>query len=289
MENPYWLAVSAPEPRYLTTIAVWSALWAALFLAVDWTVSRGGRRKTPFLEAMSSPRPGATTPAGEDGRGEERSGLTAATTVCSTVHAAGTSFAAVRTVLLLMDGDQSGLAPPLWQAALAFSQGYFVADALLYGTRRESWVLIHHTWMIIAHHPIGEPSRGCMLMGCGSCARAIWLSATGYGAEISTIFLNIRKFQHWWLQEHSTWYTVNSVLLLVTYPTSRVLAAGAIIWGSLLPHWPEYQRNNLGGLITFTVVTYCMLALMSAFYTYSLISKGLTRALFFTPVRVKEQ
>lgn len=287
MENPYWLAFSSPNPAYVAEIGAWSAGFAVLFVATDRLVARsanspGGSER---LVALSSPRPVApSTPSeGAASTGGERSGLQAATTVCSLVHAVGTTYAAARACWLLARGDPQGLAPPLWQAALAFSQGYFVADGLLYGTRREAWVLIHHSWMIIAHHPIGEPLRCCQLMGAGDCNRAIWLSATGYAAELSTIFLNIRIFQHKWLRKHSAWYSVNSALLLVTYPLTRVVAAPAIIFGSLWPHWGEYTRQGLGSLATFTTVTYTALGLMSAFYFYSLVSKGLRRALVFTP------
>ncbi|CAE8611047.1 unnamed protein product [Polarella glacialis] len=94
--------------------------------------------------------------------------------------------------------------------------------------------------MTLAHHPIGALSRGCMLMGCGDCTLAVWLSATGYLSEISTVFLNIRWFQHRWLRQHSIWYTINMILVLVTYPLARVIIpVPFILAGSLWPRWAE--------------------------------------------------
>lgn len=290
MENPYWLSLVEPRPEYLKTIAGWALGFGGVFVTVDLIVSRGAstsKGTNNALKAVSSPRPG--TAAG-DGR-PKRSGLSAATTICSTLHALVTSVNAVRSCLMLTAGDTAldDAAVKLWQSTLAFSQGYFVADALLYGTRRETWNLLHHGWMILAHHPIGEPLKGCMLMGCGDCRRAIWLSATGYGAEISTLFLNIRKFQIWLLRKHSIWYTVNSALLLITYPITRVVASGAILWFSLWPHMPEYQRQGLGGLVTFTTVTYSALTLMSAYFYCTLLSKGIGRALVLKSSADKEK
>merc|ERR1711972_1224861 len=115
------------------------------------------------------------------------------------------------------------------------------------------------------------------------------LSATGYAAEISTLFLNVRKFQHAWMRKHSFWYSLNSGLLLLTYPTTRVGGAAAILAGSLWPHWAEYKSKGLGSLVVFTSVTYIALALMSTFFTYTLVKKGIKRALVFKPVEGKEQ
>lgn len=283
MENPYWLVIASPEPTYLASIAASAAFFAVLFVAVDRAVSSdasGGAFK-----ALSSPRAG--TASGKSA--SARSGLTAATTACSMLHAAVTSAVAVRVVMLLLAGDPGGLAANMWHWALVCSQGYFIADALLYGTRRETWVLVHHAWMIVAHHPIGELRRGCILMGCGDCNRAVWLSATGYWAEISTLFLNIRWIQHRWLRKHSILYTINSMCLLVSYPVSRVVAAAAILMGSLWPHWAEYNKEGLGNLVVFTTVTYIAMALMSSYYFYTLVSKGLARALVFAPEASKEQ
>merc|ERR1712087_212848 len=144
-------------------------------------------------------------------------------------------------------------------------------------------------WMVIAHHPIGEPTVGCRLMGCGDCSLAVWLSATGYWAEISTVFLCIRQFQHKLLRKHSVWYTINSALLLLTYPTARVLGAALILGGSLWPRREEYQKQGLGSLVTFTTVTYVAMALMSTYYFWTLVSRGLSRALFYTPDAAKDQ
>lgn len=269
LENPYWLALVAPNPAYLARIAGFAALFAAAFVTVDRQVSSAATG-TP-LEGLSSPR---RPPPG-------RSGLTAATNVCAIAHALVTSGAAIWVVLCQALGDPRGSAVNVWQWALAFSQGYFIADAALYGTRRESWVLVHHAWMTIAHHPIGEPLRGCALMGCGDCGRAIWLSATGYWAEISTVFLNLRWFLHRRLEGHSVWYTINSACLLVTYPTARIVAVPFILGGSLWPYWEEYRQRGIGGLATFTTVTYSAMVLMSSYYYVTLVSKGFRKVLFF--------
>mmetsp|Transcript_123422 Transcript_123422/g.384126 ORF Transcript_123422/g.384126 Transcript_123422/m.384126 type:complete len:282 (+) Transcript_123422:106-951(+) len=270
-DNPYWLALTAPQPAYLARIAGFTALFAAAFVAVDRQVSTA--RAGDTLEGLSSPR---RPPPG-------RSGLTAATNVIATAHALVTSGAAMWVVLCQAYGDPFGWAVSVWQWALAFSQGYFLADAALYGTRREAWVLVHHGWMIIAHHPIGEPLHGCALMGCGDCGRAVWLSATGYWAEISTVFLNIRWFQLRWYERHDFWYLLNSACLLVTYPLMRVVAVPFILSGSLWPYGEEYRQRGLGSLVTSTTVTYSAMVLMSSYYYYTLVSKGLSRVLFFRP------
>mmetsp|Transcript_10827 Transcript_10827/g.27992 ORF Transcript_10827/g.27992 Transcript_10827/m.27992 type:complete len:285 (-) Transcript_10827:80-934(-) len=277
MENPFWLALTAPQPAYLLRIGAFAAAFAGLFVAVDRLVSAAASGSA--LQVVSSPRGGAKHGA----KTSARSGLSAATNVCSAVHALVTAVGAVWTVWQLWMGDPSGLAPMVWQWVLAFSQGYFIADAGLYGTRREAWVLIHHGWMIVAHHPIGEPLVGCRLMGAGDCSLAIWLSATGYWAEISTIFLVIRWFQIRFLRKHSVWYTINSVCLLVTYPLMRIPTALAILVFSLWPRSAEYERQGLSSLVTFTTVTYIVMALMSSFYFYTLVSRGLLRALVFAP------
>mmetsp|Transcript_47126 Transcript_47126/g.113035 ORF Transcript_47126/g.113035 Transcript_47126/m.113035 type:complete len:282 (-) Transcript_47126:43-888(-) len=276
-DNPYWLAVAAPQPAYLARIASFTVLFAAAFVVVDRKVS-SAMTGNP-LSGLSSPR---RPPPG-------RSGLTAATNVIATVHALVTSGAAIWVVLSLLWGDASGSAVLVWQWALAFSQGYFLADAALYGTRRESWVIVHHLWMVLAHHPIGEPLHGCRLMGCGDCGRAVWLSATGYWAEISTVFLNIRWFQHRWFTSHSVWYTINSACLLVSYPLARVVAVPIILSGSLWPYWEEYRQRGLGSLVTFTTMTYTAMVLMSSFYYFTLVSKGLSRVLVFRPEATKRE
>lgn len=276
MENPYWLAVTAPQTAYLGRIAAFTACFAVLFLRTDSQVSIAG--KNSALHGLSSPR--RSQPG--------RSGLTAATNVCALVHSVGTSLAAVWVTLCLATGDPMGWAAPVWQWALAFSQGYFLADAALYGTRREAWVLIHHGWMIIAHHPIGESLHGCVLMGCGDCNRAVWLSATGYWAEISTVFLNIRWFQHRWLGEQCIWYTLNSALLLVSYPAARIVAVPFIISRSLWPYRDAYRREGLDSLVVFTTVTYFAMLLMSSYYYYTLVSRGLRRVLVLSPQAQKD-
>lgn len=271
MDNPYWLAIIAPQPAYLVRIALFVALFTGTFLTVDWKVASSSAGTS--LQGLSSPR--QRTPG--------RSGLQAATTVCSSIHALGTSIAAIWVVAAQAAGDTSGFAVPLWQWALAFSQGYFLADAALYGVRRESWVVLHHGWMVLAHHPIGEPAHGCRLMGCGDCSRAVWLSATGYLAEVSTVFLSVRWFQHRWLRKHSAWYTVNSVCLLVTYAAGRLVTVPLILGGSLWPYRAEYSQAGLHSLVVFTSVTYTAMLLMSAFFLYTLVCKGLRRVLVFTP------
>jgi len=280
MENPYGLSLTAPSLPYLARIGIFSAGFA--LINVSFAKSVAGADAGGAMEALSSPRQGKS--AGKNAR----SGLTAATTVCSLLHSFVTSAAAVWVVFALALGGDKDLAISIWQWALAFSQGYFVVDALVYGTQRESWVLVHHSWMVIAHHPIGEPTRLCSLMGAGDCSVAVWLSATGYFAEISTVFLCLRFFQIKWMTEHNIWYTINSACLLATYPTMRVGGAIAILVGSLWPRWEEYSRNGLGSLVVFTTVTYVAMAAMSSFYTFVLLRKGVRHALMFSPAS-KEQ
>lgn len=271
LENPYWLALTSPNPSYIGRIAGFTALFATSFLILDRLTSRSSANQ--LLHGLSSPRGGRSRPP-------ERSGLQAATNILSLVHSTGTAIGSVWTVIQLLRGDPGGWAAPVWQWVLAFSQGYFFSDALLYGTRREHWVLVHHGWMIIAHHPIGEPLRLCSMMGCGDANLAVWLSATGYTAEVSTVFLNTRWFHHKLLKKHCLWYTINSALLLLTYPTARVLAVPFILGGSLWPRWGMYSEHGLGGLVVFTSVTYAAMSAMSAYYTYTLLAKGLNRALY---------
>jgi len=280
MENPYWLALTAPNPSYVGRIAGFTAFFATSFLILERLTSRSSPRG--LLHGLSSPRGGRSAPP-------ERSGLQAATNINSLIHCTGTACASVWTCLQLLRGDPGGLAAPVWRWALAFSQGYFIADALLYGTRREHWVLVHHGWMVIAHHPIGEPLRLCQMMGCGDANVAVWLSATGYLAEISTVFLNIRWFHHKLLKKHCLWYTINSALLLLTYPIARVAAVPFILGGSLWPRWGMYSERGLGGLVVFTTVTYTAMSLMSAYYTYTLFAKGLSRALYLDTQEEKDK
>lgn len=280
MENPYWLALVAPQPAYLARIGAFTAGFGALFLAVERAVSSCGTSGS--LHEVSSPR--NSSPGSKPGR----SGVTAASNVCAIVHSSVTSSVAVWVTLRLALGGQSEAAVWAWHWALAFSQGYFIADAALYGTRRETWVIIHHLWMAVAHHPIGEPLRLCALMGCGDCTRAVWLSATGYWAEISTVSLNVRWFHHRLLRKSSAWYTANSAILLITYPAARMLAVPFILGSSLWPFWDEYRRQGLGSLVTFTTVTYLAMSLMSSYYYYTLIRRGLGRVLAYTPDSDKE-
>ncbi|CAE8612513.1 unnamed protein product [Polarella glacialis] len=281
MENPYWLALANPELGYLTRIAAFTALFAGLSKAVEWVVAsarpEGG--VSSALAALSDPSK----------EGKARSGAQAASTVLSMVHALGTSAASIWTVQALLRGgaaaDPEAVAR-LWSWALAYSQGYFIADGIYNALSEhgETWVLWHHAWMTLAHHPIGALSRGCMLMGCGDCSLAVWLSATGYLSEISTVFLNIRWFQHRWLRQHSIWYTINMILVLVTYPLARVIIpVPFILAGSLWPRWAEYQKQGLGSLVVFTSVTYSALTLMSMYFLYTLVNRGLHRALTLRP------
>lgn len=288
MENPYWLALTSPEPGYVFRIALFTGLFAGVSKLVERVVARAKQdagQLQAALASLSEPR--------KSGR-EGRSGSNAASTTISSIHAVGTSLSAVWVVLALQfwaRGDPDGSISRLWSWTLAFSQGYFIADGLCFGLDENgaTWVLIHHAWMTIAHHPIGELTRGCALMGLGDCSRAVWLSSVGYLSEVSTVFLNIRWLQHQWLQEHNIWYSVNSSIILLTYPSARVLAVPCLLAGSLWPHWQRYRQNGLGSLVIFTSVTYSALMLMSSYFFYTLVRRGLSRALTFQPSSDKKE
>lgn len=255
MENPYWLSLVSPEPTYWRRIIIFAGLFFGFFKVVDGLVRRAAAdpSRSKALAAL------ATT----DGPG---CGLAAATCACSSLHAVVTASAAVWSVAVLgLSGDPDGSVARLWSWTLAFSQGYFFADGVLFGLspHGETWVAVHHVWMTVAHNPIGELSRGCALMGCGLCSRAVWLSAVGYLAEISTLFLNIRWFQHRWMTKHSTWYTLNSICLLVTYPLTRIVLVIVLLGTSLWPFWSQYRENGISSLVVFTTATYAALMLMS--------------------------
>lgn len=280
MENPYLLALTSPNHGYLRRIGCFAAAFAFLFFIVERMVKTAD--DGCFLAAVSSPK------SRQKGRKALRDGLGAATTACSIFHAFCVSIGACWTTWTLAHGDPLGLAQPVWQWCLTFSQGYFLADALMYGTRREYWVLLHHLWMIIAHHPVGDPKTGCINMGLGDCGFAVWLSCTGYLAEISTILLGFRWVQIKVLRESSIWYTINSAVLLFFYPLTRIIAPAIIVFGYLWPKAPDYEKTGLSSLVTFTTVTYAVLALMSSYHLSSLLNGGLSRALFFSPQPLKE-
>eukprot|EP00933_Yihiella_yeosuensis_P065740 TRINITY_DN6970_c0_g1_i1.p1 TRINITY_DN6970_c0_g1~~TRINITY_DN6970_c0_g1_i1.p1 ORF type:complete len:318 (+),score=28.42 TRINITY_DN6970_c0_g1_i1:88-954(+) len=287
MENPYWLSLTSPNPSYVCRIGMFAAIFGVCSKTVELLVKSANAEKGSFsaaLAALSNPLK----------NGEGRSGKEAATCICSTIHALGTSAASIWAVLALQfwsRGDPDGSIASLWSWALAFSQGYFIADGIIYGldsVEGETWVSVHHAWMTLAHHPIGELTRCCRLMGVGDASRAVWLSSTGYWSEISTVFLNIRWLQHRWLKKHSFWYSLNSAALLVTYPAVRVVGIPIMLYTSLFPHWTEYQKSGLGSLAVFTTVTYSALVLMSTYFFSTLIGRGLNRALTFTPRTAKK-
>lgn len=284
MENPYWRSLVLPDPTYWFRITAFAVFFAALSEITNRVVRHAAADSSRSEEAFA-----ALATLRADGTS---SGALAGGTAISMIHSLVTSAVAVwAAISLSWSDDTDGHVAALWSWTLAFSQGYFIADGVLYGFSRdgELWVIIHHAWMAVAHHPIGELSKGCTLMGAGSCSRAVWFSAVGYFAEISTIFLNIRWYQHKRLKRNSAWYTLNSACLLITYPLTRVLIIIVLLTSSVWPAWSEYRQKGLAGLIIFTTVTYVALMLMSSYHFYTLISRGLGRALTFTPASFEKQ
>eukprot|EP00941_MAST-03F_sp_MAST-3F-sp1_P000838 g838.t1 len=163
------------------------------------------------------------------------------------IHAFGTSIGAIGVIVLGWTG------PHWWRSWLAFSVGYWCADCIHHALKPDISMVAHHLVVGGCNFFAGHWYTA-VTAGAGTPEFAVWLSAAGYLMELSTVFLCLRWFSKMLRPTRSAYYSMITIVMLITWLPVRCLFAPYVLIFQVLPRLKTYYALGslaFGGFAVF--------------------------------------
>eukprot|EP00929_Paragymnodinium_shiwhaense_P087186 TRINITY_DN4745_c0_g1_i2.p1 TRINITY_DN4745_c0_g1~~TRINITY_DN4745_c0_g1_i2.p1 ORF type:complete len:322 (-),score=49.10 TRINITY_DN4745_c0_g1_i2:109-930(-) len=166
---------------------------------------------------------------------------------------------------------------------LPVSLAYLCTDIMFYCIPKLDFAITgHHLVMIFCHLTSGTRA-GAEIAGAGDYMWSQQLSVAGYLSELANPFLNTRWYLLKVLNHHHPIYTLNSIVLLLTWIGGRIVVLSMLVLFRILPRFNDFAERGIYDCFFVCVAGHLLILAMSLDWMMKFFRGGFVNFFIFNP------